>query len=51
MPAGVEIAIGGGNPLSHPDFDDFVVTLSENGTICNVTINEKHWVYCFFTFL
>jgi len=43
MPAGVEIAIGGGNPLSHPDFDDFVVTLSENGTICNVTINEKHW--------
>jgi organic radical activating enzyme len=43
LPAGVEIAIGGGNPLSHPDFDDFVLELSSFGIVCNVTVNEFHW--------
>ncbi len=43
LPKGVEIAIGGGNPLSHPMFDEFVQELSINGTICNVTVNELHW--------
>lgn len=43
LPRGVEIAIGGGHPLSHPDFDDFVRELSNHGIICNVTINEHHF--------
>lgn len=43
LPAGVEIAIGGGHPLSHPQFDDLVATLSGKGIICNVTINEYHF--------
>jgi organic radical activating enzyme len=43
MPKGVEIAIGGGNPLSHPQFDEFVRELSSFGVICNVTVNEFHW--------
>jgi hypothetical protein len=40
---GVEIAIGGGNALAHPDFEDFVTELSNSGLICNVTINEIHF--------
>ncbi len=44
LPAGAEIAIGGGHPLSHPNFDNFVKILSENGIICNVTINEHHFL-------
>jgi len=43
LPAGVEIAIGGGHPLSHPDFDEFVKFLTAHGLICNVTINEYHF--------
>jgi len=43
LPAGVEIAIGGGHPLSHPDFKDFVQELSDHGLICNVTVNEYHF--------
>lgn len=42
LPKGVEIAIGGGNPLAHPDFKDLVVWLKTNGLIANVTINAKH---------
>lgn len=43
LPKGVEIAIGGGHPLSHPEFEYFVKELSNAGIICNVTINEKHF--------
>lgn len=43
LPAGVEIAIGGGHPMSHPGFDDFVKELSDHGLICNVTINQFHF--------
>ena len=43
MPKGCEIAIGGGHPLSHPGFEDFVKELTLHGIICNVTINEKHF--------
>jgi hypothetical protein len=46
LPAGVEIAIGGGHPLAHPDFARFVEELSDAGIICNVTINEKHFEGC-----
>ncbi len=40
LPAGVELAIGGGNPLSHPDLYNFLEELKEKGIICNLTINQ-----------
>lgn len=43
LPAGVEIAIGGGSPLDHPEFDNFVKELSCSGIICNVTVSEYHF--------
>lgn len=43
LPAGAEVAIGGGNALAHPGFEYFVKTLSEANIICNVTVNEFHF--------
>jgi hypothetical protein len=42
LPAGVEIAIGGGNPLSHPQLVPFLTAMKAQGLICNITINQKH---------
>ena len=42
LPSGVEIAIGGGNPLSHPDLISFLTKCQKQGLICNITINQKH---------
>ncbi len=42
LPAGVELAIGGGNPLSHPDLLDFLTELKKRGIIANLTINQGH---------
>lgn len=42
LTAGVEIAVGGGNPLSHPDLVNFLTDLQKQGIICNITINQKH---------
>ncbi|MFX4299837.1 hypothetical protein [Pseudosulfitobacter pseudonitzschiae] len=42
LPAGVEIAIGGGDPLSHPDFSRLVRSLSGIGLVPNVTVNGRH---------
>jgi len=39
---GVELAIGGGNPLEHPYLIDFLQWAKSNGFICNLTINGKH---------
>lgn len=39
---GVELAIGGGNPLSHRDLLDFLKECRNKGLICNITINQKH---------
>ena len=39
---GSELAIGGGNPLSHKDLIPFLRRMKEKGIICNLTINEKH---------
>ena len=38
-----ELAIGGGNPLMHPDFDAFLKMMSQRHIICNVTVNEDQW--------
>jgi len=42
LPAGVELALGGGNPLSHPDLIPFLVELKKRGIISNITINQGH---------
>ncbi len=38
-----ELAIGGGNPLSHPDLLEFLEILKEKNIIANMTINQKHF--------
>ena len=42
FPAGTEIAVGGGDALSHPDLLSFLYKLKEQGIICNITVNCKH---------
>jgi hypothetical protein len=42
LPCGVELAIGGGNPLSHPGLVDFLILAKKMGFICNITINQAH---------
>ena len=42
LPSGVEIAIGGGDPLSYPDFNVLVKELRQIGLIPNVTVNGRH---------
>ena len=42
LPAGVEIALGGGNPLAHPDLITFLERLKAQGLVTNITINQKH---------
>lgn len=42
LPAGIEIAIGGGNPLSHPDLNKILQKASEFGLIVNITVNNIH---------
>lgn len=41
-----ELAIGGGNPLSHPDLEQFLEELKERNIIANMTINQKHFEEC-----
>lgn len=43
LPAGVEIAIGGGNPLAHPDINYIVDELTNRGLVINMTINQEHY--------
>ena len=42
LPAGVEIAVGGGNALSHPNLIDFLRKIKAQGLIANMTVNQKH---------
>lgn len=42
LPAGVEIAIGGGDPLSHPDFPRLARGLRDAGLLPSVTVNGRH---------
>src|SRR5574339_82652 len=39
QPAGTELAIGGGNPLAHPDIAQFLFNITRQGIIPNLTIN------------
>ena len=42
LPRGVEIAIGGGNPLSHPNLLDILGSLKNKGLVANMTVNQLH---------
>ena len=42
LPAGTELAIGGGNPLDHPDLLKFLGKCKEMRLVCNMTVNYKH---------
>jgi len=39
-----ELAIGGGNPLAHPDLIPFLKILKEKNLIANMTVNQKHFL-------
>lgn len=38
-----ELAIGGGNPLSHPDLLEFLRVLKSKKIIANITVNQAHF--------
>ena len=42
LPSGVELACGGGDTLSHPDFPEFAKRMTENRKIINLTCNQLH---------
>jgi len=42
LPPGAELAIGGGNPLDHPNLISFLEKAKKEGIICNITVNELH---------
>ncbi len=39
---GAELAIGGGNPLAHPQLKHFLTMCKTLGLVCNITINQFH---------
>lgn len=39
IPAGVELAIGGGDPMLHPNLENFLVRMKDRGVICNLTLH------------
>lgn len=41
---GTELAIGGGNPLTHPELDAFLSRMKARGVVCNLTLNEEHFL-------
>lgn len=38
-----EMAIGGGNPLAHPDLIPFLEKLKERNVVANMTVNQVHF--------
>lgn len=38
----IELALGGGNPLSHPELPKLLITLKDKGFITNITVNQGH---------
>lgn len=42
LPAGIELAVGGGSVLSHPQLIPFLTEVKSKGWIANTTINERH---------
>jgi hypothetical protein len=46
--SGTELAIGGGNPLSHPQLIPFLEKLKEVNVIANITVNQFHFKQSYF---
>lgn len=42
LPSGCELAIGGGNPLAHPDLEIILRRMKKQGLIANMTVNAFH---------
>ena len=41
--AGQELALNG-NDLSHPDLITFLLRMKRKGVVCNITVNQKHFI-------
>lgn len=39
-----ELALGGGNPLEHPDLEAFLVRMRKRKVICNLTVHVNHFL-------
>jgi hypothetical protein len=39
-----ELALGGGNPIDHPDLVEFLQELKDRNIIANITVNQKHFL-------
>jgi len=39
-----ELALGGGNPLDHPDLVEFLKKLRSKNILANITVNQKHFI-------
>lgn len=39
-----ELALGGGNPLEHPDLEAFLLRMKKQKVICNLTVHVKHFM-------
>jgi organic radical activating enzyme len=44
LSAGTELAIGGGNPLTHPQLYDFLQRMRSKQVVCNLTIHQNDYV-------
>lgn len=44
IPPGTELAIGGGNPLEHPDLTEFLYRMKTQKVLCNITVHLKHFI-------
>lgn len=42
--SGQEVALGGGNVLEHPDLVELLKRLSTKGVVCNITVNQIHFL-------
>lgn len=39
-----ELAIGGGDPLEHPDLEEFLIRMKEKKIFCNITVHQNTFV-------
>ena len=44
FPPYTEVAIGGGNPLTHPQLEEFLTKLKSQKCFPSITINQKHFM-------
>jgi hypothetical protein len=44
LEAGTELAIGGGNPLEHPQLNSFLHRMQRKGVVCNLTIHQNEYM-------